>query len=100
MSRPSLADKDFLTVIETAEYFGLSRRKLIRLAEEKNPPFMAMYGTRKLIIKDEFIKYLKKPGVKEGLVWQAKDKEETRSIEFYTQENPSEPMESISTSTW
>lgn len=29
---------------------------------------MAMYGTRKLIIKDEFIKYLKKPGVKEGLV--------------------------------
>ena len=32
--------------------------------------------------------------------WQAKDKEETRSIEFYTQENPSEPMESISTSTW
>lgn len=36
MSRPSLADKDFLTVIETAEYFGLSRRKLFRLAEEKN----------------------------------------------------------------
>ena len=67
MSRPSSADKDFLTVIETAEYFGLSRRKLFRLAEEKNLPFMAMYGTRKLIIKDEFIKYLKKPGVKEGL---------------------------------
>jgi len=67
MSRPSLADKDFLTVIETAEYFGLSRRKLFRLAKEKNLPFMAMYGTRKLIIKDEFIKYLKKLGVKEGL---------------------------------
>lgn len=30
MSKPSLADKDFLTVIETAEYFGLSRRKLFR----------------------------------------------------------------------
>ena len=67
MSKPSLEDKDFLTVIETAEYFGLSRRKLFRLSEEKNLPFMAMYGTRKLIIKDEFIKYLKKPGVKEGL---------------------------------
>ena len=67
MSKPSLEDKDFLTVIETAEYFGLSRRKLFRLAEEKNLPFMAMYGTRKLIIKDEFIKYLKKPGVNEGL---------------------------------
>ena len=39
MSRPSLADKDFLTVIETAEYFGLSRRKLFRLAEEKNLPY-------------------------------------------------------------
>ena len=43
MSRPSLADKDFLTVIETAEYFGLSRRKLFRLAEEKNLPFWLRY---------------------------------------------------------
>lgn len=67
MSKPSLTDKDFLTVIETAEYFGLNRRKLFQLKEEKNLSFMAMYGTRKLIIKDEFIKYLKKPGVKEGL---------------------------------
>ena len=67
MGRPSLADKDFLTVIETAEFFGLSRRKMFRLTEEKNLPFMAMYGTRKLIIKEEFIKYLNKPGIKEGL---------------------------------
>lgn len=67
MGRPSLADKDFLTVIETAEFFGLSRRKMFRLTEEKDLPFMAMYGTRKLIIKEEFIKYLNKPGIKEGL---------------------------------
>lgn len=70
MGRPSLEDKDFLTVIETAEFFGLSRRKMFRLVElveEENLPFMAMYGTRKLIIKDEFKKYLKRPGVKEGL---------------------------------
>ena len=67
MGRPSLTDKDFLTVIETAEFFGLSRRKMFRLTEEKNLPFMAMYGTRKLIIKEEFIKYLNKPGIKEGL---------------------------------
>ena len=53
MGRPSLADKDFLTVIETAELFGLSRRKLFRLVEAENLPFMAMYGTRKLVIKDE-----------------------------------------------
>lgn len=67
MNKPLLEDKDFLTVIETAEFFGLSRRKLFRLVEEGNLPFMAMYGTRKLIIKDEFVKYLGKPGVKEGL---------------------------------
>ena len=67
MGRPSLEDKDFLTVIETAEFFGLSRRKLFRLVEEENLPFLAMYGTRKLVIKDEFMKYLRKPGVKEGL---------------------------------
>lgn len=62
-----LENKDFLTVIETAELFGLSRRKLFRLVKEDNLPFMALYGTRKLVIKDEFIKYLGKPGVKEGL---------------------------------
>lgn len=67
MNKPLLENKDFLTLIETAEFFGLSRRKLFRLVEEENLPFMAMYGTRKLIIKDEFIRYLGKPGVKEGL---------------------------------
>ena len=67
MKKPALEDKDFLTVIETTELFGLSRRKMFRLVEEEKLPFLAMYGTRKLIIKDEFIKYLRQPGVKEGL---------------------------------
>lgn len=67
MKKPNLEEKDFLTVIETAELFNLSRRKMFRLVEESNLPFMALYGTRKLIIKDEFIKYLNTPGVKEGL---------------------------------
>lgn len=67
MQKPSLAEKDYLTVIETAELFRLSRRKLFRLVEKPNLPFMALYGTRKLVIKDEFIKYLNTPGVKEGL---------------------------------
>ena len=57
MNKPSLHDKDFLTVIETAELFGLSRRKMFRLTSQSGLPFMAKYGTRKLIIKDEFIKY-------------------------------------------
>lgn len=67
MKKPNLEEKDFLTVIETAELFNLSRRKIFRLVEESNLPFMALYRTRKLIIKDEFIKYLNTPGVKEGL---------------------------------
>lgn len=67
MGRPSLEDKDFLTVCETAEYFGLSRRKLFRLVEEPGLSFLAYYKTRKLVIKDEFRKYLAQPGVKEAL---------------------------------
>ncbi len=67
MKKPLLEEKDTLTVIEPAELFGLSRRKLFRRVEEEQLPFMAFYGSRKLIIKDEFIKYLGRPGVKEGL---------------------------------
>lgn len=67
MQKPSLAEKDYLTVIETAELFHLSRRKLFRLVEKPNLPFMALYGTRKLVIKAEFMKYLGQPGVKEVL---------------------------------
>lgn len=67
MNKELIEGKDFLTVIETAELYNLSRRKMFRLVKQENLPFMAMYGTRKLIIKDEFIKYLQKPGIKEGL---------------------------------
>ena len=52
IGRPSLEDKDFFTVIEIEEFFGLSRRKMFRLVEEENLPFKATYGTRKLVIKD------------------------------------------------
>lgn len=67
MNKPSLHDKDFLTVIETAELFGLSRRKMFKLTSQSGLPFMAKYGTRKLIIKDEFVKYLNETGLKEEL---------------------------------
>lgn len=67
MNKELIEGKDFLTVIETAELYNLSRRKMFRLVKQENLPFIAMYGTRKLIIKDEFIKYLQKPGIKEGL---------------------------------
>lgn len=67
MKKPSLEDKDYLTPSEAAEYFGLSRRKFFRLCEESGHGFMALYGDRKLVIKDEFRKYLARPGVKERL---------------------------------
>lgn len=67
MNKPLLEDKALLTVEETAKLFGLSRRKLFRLTNEKNLSFMAMYGTRKLIIKDEFTRYLEKAENKEVL---------------------------------
>jgi len=67
MKKPTLEDKEFLTPCEAAEYFGLSRRKFFRLLEEGNHGFVALYVDRKLIIKDEFRKYLARPGVKEAL---------------------------------
>ena len=62
-----LEKKDFLNVEEAVVLFKLSRRKLLRLIKEEEIPFIAMYRTRRLIIKDELIKYLEKPGVKEAL---------------------------------
>lgn len=41
MDKPSLQDKDFLTVIETAELFGLSRRKMI---PSYKPKRSSLYG--------------------------------------------------------
>ena len=67
MSKPLLENKDFLTVIETATLFDLSRRKMTRLVNKGGLPFVALYGTRKLILKNEFIAYLSNEGVKEGL---------------------------------
>lgn len=39
---------------------------MFRLTSQRGLPFMAKYGTRKLIIKDEFVKYLNKSGMKEN----------------------------------
>lgn len=67
MTRPVLEEKDLLTVLETAELFGLSRRKMLCLTKQENLPFMAKYKGRKLIIKDEFIHYLENTETKESL---------------------------------
>lgn len=71
MKRPSLAEKDFLTPSEAAEYYMLSRRKFFIFLDEKSKrrcEFLALYGERKLIIKDAFVNYLiANPDVKEEL---------------------------------
>lgn len=69
MRKPALAEKDVLNPEEAIELFGLSRRKFYRLIkEEKQLGFVALYGSRRLIIRGEFEKYLKtNPEVKEGL---------------------------------
>lgn len=70
MSKPALAQKDFLNTEEAIHHFGLSRRKFNRFLKEGNKnSFMALYGSRRLIIREEFEKYLEKnPEEKEGLL--------------------------------
>lgn len=59
MSKPILEEKDFLNPNEAIDLFVLSRRKFYKLLKEnKKLSFMAMYGTRRLIIRTEFEKYL------------------------------------------
>lgn len=60
MSKPNLEEKDFLIPNEAIEFFSLSRRKFYKLLKEnKHLDFVAMYGTRKLIVKADFERYLK-----------------------------------------
>lgn len=61
MSKPILKEKDILNPNEAIELFVLSRRKFYKLLKEnRNLGFLAMYGSRKLIIRSEFQKYLVK----------------------------------------
>ena len=62
-----MEEKDFLTVLEAIELFGLSRRKMLLLTKEENLPFIAKFKGRKLVIKDEFIRYLENSEIKENL---------------------------------
>lgn len=67
--RPKLNEKDLLNTSETVELFGLSNRKFrALLASEHRLPFLASYGSRRLIIRQEFERYLQRPGVREVLL--------------------------------
>lgn len=61
MSKPILEEKDILNPNEVIALFVLSRRKFYKLLKENQKlGFLAMYGSRKLIIRSEFQKYLDK----------------------------------------
>ena len=59
----------FLNPEEAIELFNLNRRKFYRLIkEEKQLGFIALYGSRRLVIRGEFEKYLEaNPKIKEEL---------------------------------
>ena len=69
MRRPRIEEKETLTVEEAISLFGLSRRKFWKLMKGMDMiPFLAMYGSRRLIIRSELELWLKNhPHEKEAL---------------------------------
>ena len=69
MRRKELDTKSTFIPEEAIEFYNLSRRKFKRmLDEDEDLPFIAYFRKRKLIIRDEFEKYLEEnPELKEAL---------------------------------
>ena len=68
LKRAQLEDKSIFNPEEAILYYGLSRRKFKRLLEEDDLPFIAYFRKRKIIIRDEFEKYMEEnPEIMEGL---------------------------------
>lgn len=67
MKKPVLAEKDYMRTEEAVQFYGLSRRKLKRVLDEEHHDFVAFYGKRKLILRQQFERYLEGPGIMEGL---------------------------------
>ena len=67
MKRAELKDKVYLNLEEAIEHWNLSRRKFYRFIGEGSHSFIALYGSRKLIIRTAFEEYLNEPGRKEML---------------------------------
>lgn len=58
MKKTALSEKDFLNPEEAIELYGLSRKFYRLLKEKKKNSFTALYGSRRLVIRKEFEKYL------------------------------------------
>ena len=64
----SLCDKEYLNPGEAIKHWSLSNRKFYSFLKKGPYSFVALYGTRKLIIRTAFDLYLKdNPKVKEEL---------------------------------
>ena len=63
-----LGEKEYLNTQEAIKYWNLSNRKFRVFLKKRSYNFIALYGTRKLILREAFDKYLKThPQVKEEL---------------------------------
>ncbi|MGN0162806.1 MAG: excisionase [Candidatus Ornithomonoglobus sp.] len=61
MQRVTAENKDLLNPSETIEYFKLSQRKFYALIREMpDNDFIVLYGSRRLIIRTAFEKYILK----------------------------------------
>lgn len=59
MARPSVAEKDVITVDEAIDYYGLSRITVRRyLRDIESAEYLAFYRGRKLILREEFERFL------------------------------------------
>ena len=69
LRRPKLEEKDLFNPEEAVEFYRLSRRKFIQLLNsDERLPFIALYRTRKLIIRSEYERYMDEhPEVKEEI---------------------------------
>ena len=70
MAKSMLSEKDLLNPEEAILYFGFSRRRWYQYLEQKESKrFIVLFRKRKLVLREEFEKYLKEnPKVKEELV--------------------------------
>ena len=69
LRRPKLEEKDLFNPEEAIEFYGLSRRKFAQLLNsDERLPFIALYRTRKLIIRSEYERYMDEhPEVREEI---------------------------------
>ncbi len=67
MKRPNPEEKQLLSLREASAVFNLSYQKLYQLVLKGDTSFVAYYRTRRLVIRDEFVKFLNSDGNMEKL---------------------------------